>query len=102
MFEDLRHLELPPYQEMDKLLYGIFSFWLCPIPINSLCSAAQFSAWGCCLSQVRPGCRQLGRESLNLISGLMLVRKDAPYVPPQLLLPCPLLCPAISKPLDPH
>lgn len=102
MFEELRHLELPPYQEMDKASLWYFLFLVVPCSLKVPVQSAQFSAWGSCLSQVRPGCRQLGRESLNLISGLMLVRKDAPYVPPQLLLFCPLLCPAISKPSDPH
>lgn len=30
-----------------------------------------------CLSEVKPGSRQLGRESLNLLNGLVLVRGDA-------------------------
>lgn len=46
-----------------------------------------------CLSEVKPGSRQLDRESLNLLNGLVLVRGDARVSAPlhaaaPLSLPC--------------
>lgn len=84
MFKELGQSEPPPYQEMDKASLWCF-FLLCWVlwleralfhkrPRVELVvpRVVMFH-----LSEVRPGSKQLGCESLNLGQRLMLVREDA-------------------------